>query len=81
MRLRRRHLVHQVGGVDGLVLRLGVQQIRVDGVAEEERVNCLALVDVVVREQRLEVRVGAVVGSVELVGPEVGALRAKMRAR
>jgi hypothetical protein len=77
MGLRRRHLVHQVGGVYRLVLLLRIQQLGVDGIAEKERVNCLILVHATAREEGLEVGVCAVVAC---VGREMAALRTEMWA-
>ena len=74
--LRRRHLVHEVRGVDGGVLRLGVQQLGIEGGGgEERRVNGLARRRVALGEQT-EVEVRAL-GYVEVVV----ALRPKVRAR
>lgn len=85
MRLRGRHLVHQVGRVYRLVLRLRVQQLRVEGGAVQEgRVNCLVLIAVVLGEEVVEVDVvvgGGVVANVQWIGREVVALGPKVRAR
>jgi hypothetical protein len=64
-----------------LVLRLRVQQLRIDRAAKEERVNCLILIDVIAREEGLEVGVGAVIARVQTVGREVGALGSEMWTR
>lgn len=71
LRLRGRHLVHEIGGVHGLVLGLRVEQLRVQGVAEEGRVDGLARIEAAVAEE-VEVAVGRVV---DVEGPrgEVGA--------
>lgn len=75
MRLCGSHLVHQVGRIDGLVLlRLGVQQLRVKRCAEICRIEPLVLLQVATRKEALEVGV-AVVGQVELIGLEAVALR------
>lgn len=83
MRLSGGHLVHQVRGVDGLVLR--VQQLRVERVAEEGWVNAAGRVDAVAaavvaavgEEAEVEVAGAAVVVVVVVV--IVGALGPKMR--
>lgn len=52
--LGSRHLAHEVRRVDGLgLLRLRVEQLRVQGAAQE-----LRLIEVVVREEGVEVGVG-----------------------
>lgn len=68
------HLGHQLGGVDRLVLLLlGVEQLRIEGAAEE-----LVLIEVVSGVEVVEIGVVAV-GDVEGVGREVvAALRAKV---
>lgn len=75
LRLCSGHLVHEVGGVDQLVLlRLRAQQLRIECVARVRQV----LVEVCPREEAVEVGV-AVVGEVEGVRREVvAALRPKV---
>ena len=78
MRLGGGHLAHQVRGVDGVVLR--VQQLRVERVAEEGRVNGAAGVNAVAAAVVAAVREQA---EVEVAGAVVvvGALWPKVRTR
>lgn len=77
MRLSGRHLVHQVGRIDRLVLRLsGGEQLRIEGVIEEEGIDCF-LVGVGGREIVAE---APVVVDIKLVGGEVVALWAEVWA-
>jgi hypothetical protein len=81
MRLCRSHLAHQVRGVDGLLtvlLRLRVQQLRIQGCAEVRGIEGLVLVEVGAREEAVEVGI-AVVCDVERLGLEVAALRPEVR--
>jgi hypothetical protein len=78
--LSRCHRVHQIGGVDGLVLVLlrveksWVQRI----VSQEGWVDGLVLGEIVAGEEAIKVGT-AVVGEIEGIGVEVAALRPKVR--
>lgn len=79
MRLCRRHLVHQVVWIDGLVLLLlRLQQLRVEGAAEVCGVERVGLGEVAARKKAVEVGTGRVC-DVEVVGLEVVALGPELR--
>jgi hypothetical protein len=75
--LRGGHLVHKIGMDRLILLRLRVQQLRIEG-GSKVRWERLVLIQVVALEEAVEVGV-VWVRNVKRVGRDVGALGAEMR--